>query len=261
MVDSESNAQTTGASDEAVDKLMFPAAGAASSEVPCPTDEPVDELEDDEDYEDDEDDEYLDEVIAKALKKLPKSAKRKYKKCVFELGSLFFTIGDDSVSVMSSSAGGGCFGGCFPTIFSGPTNKECKFISKLISELDFKFNLVAELAYSSSDTDDKIGQRAEEYHSAEDYAKYLQIERRVKRKNSPFQSMYQFISAYSRYGLGDKLYYVWEGCIIDLLDNVSDSFDSLDDFDYDADDWKDIIENLDDYIVTPNNNYICEVQH
>ncbi len=100
----------------------------------------------------------------------------------------------------------------------------------------------------------------EEYRSKKDYAKYLQIEQRVKGKDSSFQSMYQFISAYSRYGLGDKLYYVWEGCIIDLLDNVSDSFDSLDDFDYDADDWKDIIENLDDYIVTPNNNYICEVQ-
>lgn len=179
----------------------------------------------------------------------------KYNGCVFWGPGIYFVIGNGSLWEIPDDASCSPKGGWFPEIVCGPSDEENACLQEMMEELDFDEYFFREYLYDYDEYDDEsILEYFEENEDEEALKIYRKMKKKVKSGKTPFANMDDFISAVGRYELdADCLYYEWEGEYIDFHDNVADTgeargcYDSLSD-----EDWIELLQNIDEHIVTPD---------
>lgn len=215
---------------------------------------------DTEDWEDEEEEEDLDELLAKHLKTLPNW--KQYVNRMYQSDGLFFYIsGEGSITAASDTFTYGLKDCHSPTLFSGISNDEETYLDNMMERLgfdaDFFSNALADIfTDDASDVESYFENEDEEEDEGE---KNLEIFRAMKQEiesgSSPFKSMNHFISAVSRYHLGNDIYYMWEGSACSLEETFSYDSISLDETGLDKEDWIDILNNLDKCNIETDDEY------
>jgi hypothetical protein len=187
----------------------------------------------------------------------------KYNGCVFEDTGFYFVVYEDGITCMTNMSGDTPKGGSYLYAVSGPTEEEHNFIENLMTELNIDEDFFSEMidAYWEFNEEDALEffeEQAEEveYDEEEDATKnletYKKIVKAVSLENSPFESMEAFYEAFERDPWCEPgvLYYKWEGEYFELYDNICEVGESWEDEgSYDIEEWIEILEDIDNYIV------------
>ena len=187
----------------------------------------------------------------------------KYAGAVFEDSSFYFVVGEDGIACMTNMSGDSPKGGSYLYTVSGPTEEEHKFINDLMEKLNIDEYFFSEMIDACCEFDEEdafnfFNEAAEEFDYEEDadetknFEIYKKIIAAVKEKDSPFKSVNDFYDAFERDPWCDPgcLYYKWEGEYIDLYDNICECGENWEDEgSYYIEEWVDILENIDDYLV------------
>ena len=211
---------------------------------------------DTEDWEDEEEEEDLDELLAKHLKTLPNW--KQYVNRMYQSDGLFFYIYDDgSITAASDTFTYGLKDCHSPTLFTGISATEKAYLNDMMQRLDFSSDFFSEALQDSfiEDADDVEGYFEDEDEGEKDLEIFRAMKQEIESGCSPFKSMNHFISAVSRYHLGNDIYYMWEGSACSLEESFSYDSISLDETGLDKEDWIDILNNLDKCNIETDDEY------
>lgn len=176
----------------------------------------------------------------------------RYNGCVFWGDGIYFVIGNGKLWEISNDASCSPKGGWFPEIVTGPTEEEDACLTSMMESLGFDEDFFRELIYDYGEFDEEYVEEYFEDNEDEDSLKiYLKIKKKIDSGKTPFETVNDFASALTRYGLDNNcLYYEWEGEFIDLEYNIAETgeergyFDSMSD-----EEWIKLLENIDEHIV------------
>ena len=96
-----------------------------------------------------------------------------------------------------------------------------------------------------------VSELFEEKNDKESLEIYHKIEKEIKNKNTPFESVDELVSALTRYELDGELYYEWEGMYIPFYENICETGEPAGSYDdFSTEEWIEILKNIDNHIVT-----------
>ena len=193
----------------------------------------------------------MENAINEALKKI--SEDPKYDRAVFQARGVYFVIGNGEIWEISDDAGCTPRGGWFPEIYTGLSEEKNKFIEECMEEYDIDEYFFDEmLEYLFEPDEEELLEYFEEQDEEDQLQIFKSMQSTVKKGKTPFDSIKELVTSFSRYGLEeDTLYYEWEGEHIDLHENIASYGEERGQIDNLTDEERlNILNNIDKYLVT-----------
>ena len=173
----------------------------------------------------------------------------KYARSIFEASCIYFAICEGDIYTISNDASCSPRGGWFPAIVSHPSPEKEAYLDAKMDELGFDYGFFED-ALSEYDPDD-VECYFEDQEDEDSVEICRKLEEEINEGNTPFYSLGDLVRAVKYIDLDDDLYYEWEGDLIPFYDNIIETgkdpgyFDGLS-----PADWINILENIDNHIVT-----------
>lgn len=178
---------------------------------------------------------------------------KKYDFKVFWAPGIYFSIINGKIITISNDASCSPRGGWFPPIVTGPSDTERAFLREMMDEWHFDETFFDDIleCYGEFHPDYAL-EYFEENEDEEAIAILKELEYKINSKKAPFESIEAFVSALRRIDLEpDELYYEWEDIFVHFYNNIWECGEDRGTYeDLTVEEWIEILENIDDHVVT-----------